>query len=268
MTANNLSRRLQLINDRARMLNAPTDSSIGSNVNSDRSKNTAINDSNRLLSRGGGATVRTTVNGVFDMGTGTLTMTKYVDGQAVKSVTIEPGGRGSQNLGAFSGKGKYINESEYSNVRDTGPMPLGTYNIHNNSNLKRREGGPKDDYRQRYGVGGGWYRLELQDSNPNDDKATVRGTRGIIITERTNVREHIGFGSAGCLTIHPENKLKWLEIENMLGLKESTNKVLGTVKVIDSRPGVGNGSLDSAKKDTDVLNASNQVKRPTSERTL
>jgi Protein of unknown function (DUF2778) len=301
MKTNTTNQRLQTIGDRAWMLNSPANDSINNtsqglqprNIGTDNNASRNLQSgnagaSNRGLGMSGNSSVatsiarglpsrgisapapevKTTVNGVFDMGTGTLTMTKYEDGKATKSVTIKPGEAGSKNLGVFSGSGKGMNESEYSKNTDIGPMPLGTYDIHNNSELGTRQGGPREGYKEKYGVKGGWYRLEYHDNDRNDDHATVRGTRGIKIAERKNIRGHIGYGSAGCLTVHPDNKQKWLQIEDMLGTTQSTDKVLGTVEVIDSRPGLGNGSTDSASKNTDVLNASNQAKQRGVERTM
>jgi Protein of unknown function (DUF2778) len=284
MTTDTLNQRLEKIGDRALMLNSPNTDPI---TNTSRNLSLGIdtaNDPNQNSSKNSQVPtsiaigippskpprVKTTVKGVYDMGTGTLTMTKYEDGKPTQSVTVEPGGSGSKNRGAFSGRGKGMNESEYYKDTDIGPMPLGTYDIHNNSQQGTRQGGPRENYKKKYGVRGGWFRLEFHDNDRNDDHATIRASGrggGFKIAERKNIRLHIGNDSAGCLTIDPANKRKWLQIEDMLGLDNPTNDVLGTIEVIDSRPGSGNGSADSAMKKTDVLNASNQPKK-TVEHTL
>jgi Protein of unknown function (DUF2778) len=265
MTANTLDERLQKIANRSNNLNT-----FGKLHDLDNQSLQAIGIPPRRREQESTPAARGTIRGVFDMGTGTLVVTKYdTSGNVVKQITIEPGGAGSKNLGVFSGSGRGMNESEYVRDRDIGPLPLGTYNIHNNSQRNRRDGGPRDDYRQKYGVNGGWYRLELQDNNHTDDRASVRAQRGVLLYERSNVRGHIGFASAGCMTVHPSNKGKWLQIEEMFGMDAPSNEVLGTITVIDSRPGPGNGSLDSAStRNTEVLSTSNRTNKPKVEHTI
>jgi Protein of unknown function (DUF2778) len=180
------------------------------------------------------------VQATFDMGTGRLTVSKYYNGRLVKTVDIKPGGPGSSNWGAFSGRGQYRNESESAGVKNGGAIPLGNYYIYGdtkNAPIGYREG----SYAAHYRVSGGWYRLERMDENIGDDATYVNGVR------RDRIRLHIGNDSIGCVTVKPDNVEQWREVEGILGVNGDRNTTLGTMTVVDSRRGPGNWYTGSNK---------------------
>lgn len=129
------------------------------------------------------------VEGVFDMATGVLTLT---DRDTGKTVSVD---------GYFSGNNGYKNNSYAEDLENGGPLPRGRYEIFYH---------PKD----------GFYRLDLIDKSPRNDRVDEGAGKG-----RLQFRLHYPGSSLGCISSDfnnfPKSENNWQQIVDIL---ENTNK--------------------------------------------
>jgi Protein of unknown function (DUF2778) len=176
---------------------------------------------------------------VFDMGTASLTVRRYVNGKEVGSPTIlnsQHVPRNERLPGAFTGIDKrpeggidYRNESQLSRVQNNGAIPLGEYDIRMLS-VRTEEA---KNYRKNYAgyVTRDWMVLDARDKKPGNDINDAYGRDGL--------RLHLGRSSYGCVTVPIANSAEWREIEKKIP-EGDPGQVVGSMQVIDSRPEVGN----------------------------
>jgi Protein of unknown function (DUF2778) len=176
---------------------------------------------------------------IFDMGTASLTVRRYVNGKEVGSPTIlnsQHVPRNERLPGVFTGIDKrpqggidYRNESQLSRVKYDGAIPLGEYDIKILSAPTYESG----EYRKNYAgyVTRDWMVLDAKDKKPGNDINDVYGRDGL--------RLHLGRSSYGCVTVPIANALEWREIEKKIP-EGKPGQVVGSMQVIDSRPGTGN----------------------------